>query len=102
MRKYLFILIFSFVVLPMTSQTKKTVPQSKRTNVTQPKKTIFQFEMKWDASFKKEGENNFNKPKIEPLKFIKQKNVYVYNYIKNLILEYNIFLCLIELIRNID
>ena len=48
------------MVLPMASQQKKkATTQVRRTTVSQPTKTTFEFKIQWDASFKKEGENNF-------------------------------------------
>ena len=60
MKRILSILICSMMVLPMASQQKKVTPTQKRTtSVSQPKRTIFQFEIQWDASFKRDGEDNF-------------------------------------------
>lgn len=60
MKKILSILICCMMVLPMASQQKKkATTQVRRTTVSQPTKTTFEFKIQWDASFKKEGENNF-------------------------------------------
>lgn len=60
MKRILSILICGLMVLPMASQQKNATPNQKRsTTVSQPKRTDFQFKIQWDASFKKDGENNF-------------------------------------------
>lgn len=60
MKKILSILICSLMVLPMASQQKKTITTQKRkTAVSQPKKTTFQFKLQCNATFKKDGENNY-------------------------------------------
>ena len=54
------ILICCFMALSAVSQQKKTTTiQQRKTTATQTKQTTFEFKMQWDASFKKEGENNF-------------------------------------------
>lgn len=48
------------MVLPMASQQKKAVTTQKRkTTVSQPPKTTFQFKLQFNATFKKDGENNY-------------------------------------------
>lgn len=62
------ILICCFMALSAVAQQKKTVAtqqrkpatsQQRKTTVTQTKQTTFEFKMQWDASFKKDGEDNF-------------------------------------------
>lgn len=60
MKRILSILICSLMVLPMASQQKKAVTTQKRkTTVSQPPKTTFQFKLQFNATFKKDGENNY-------------------------------------------
>lgn len=48
------------MVLPMDSQQKKTTTtQVRKTTLSQPAKTTFDFKIQWDASFKKDGGDNF-------------------------------------------
>jgi hypothetical protein len=42
-----------------TQQRKTATSQQRKTTAIQTKQTTFEFKMQWDASFKKEGENNF-------------------------------------------
>lgn len=58
--RVLSVLICCFMALPVISQQRKTTtPQQKRTTTSQPKQTTFEFKIQWDASFKKDGEENF-------------------------------------------
>lgn len=60
MKRILSVLICCLMVLLVVSQQRRTTaPQARNATVSQPKRTTFQFEMKWDASFKRDGEDNY-------------------------------------------
>ena len=69
MKRLLLIIMVSFCIsLPMFSQQKKaSVPQQKKiatsqqrkTIASKPKKTTFDFKLQFNATFKKDGENNY-------------------------------------------
>ena len=58
--RVLSILICCFMALPVVSQQKETTTtQQKKTTTSQQEQTTFEFKIQWDASFKKDGEENF-------------------------------------------
>lgn len=68
MKRILCIIICFNMILPMVSQQKKTttvqtrratVSQTRKATVPKLEKTTFQFKLQFNASFKKEGENNY-------------------------------------------